>query len=129
MNMRSALRFVLVLTPILCVLVVHAQGIQLHAVQVPNDISFWKKAGFAEMTPPMRLPTDKSIEDFIQVWLKVPDDRKIIVDWLKDQKRLTLKFPPGTVADRVEIMKNAPHAMQVINGIEDVRGLGLAATE
>jgi hypothetical protein len=33
-----------------------------------------------------------------------------------------LVFPPGTVADRVETMRNQPKALQVINGIEDVRG-------
>src|SRR5207248_1269837 len=84
------------------VIVAHAEDIQLRAVQVPNDASYWKTAGFVEMVPPMRLPTVKSTEDAIQVWVKVPDDGKISVEWLEGQQRFTLKFPPGTVADRVE---------------------------
>jgi hypothetical protein len=102
--------------------VAHAQDIQLQTVQIPNDVSYWQKAGFVEMVPPLRLPTEKRNEDLIQVWIKVPEDRKISVDWLEGQQRFTLKFPTGTVADRVETVKHEVKALLVINGIEDVRG-------
>lgn len=99
-----------------------AQDMHLHAVQVPNRVSYWKDAGFVEMVPPVRLPTDLSDDDTIMVWVRIPAGRKIKVWWLPREKRYTLKFPPGTVADRVETGKNEQEAMQMINGISDVRG-------
>jgi hypothetical protein len=57
--MRSIPRLTFVLTATVVVLVAHAQDIQLKPVQIPNDILYWHTSGFAEMVPPMRLPTDR----------------------------------------------------------------------
>ena len=89
----KTLKHAFALAPALGVLLLQTPDIQLRPVQVPNDISYWKNDGFQEMIPPMRLPTDKSIENFIQVWIKIPDDCKITVDRLEGQNRFTLKFP------------------------------------
>lgn len=96
--------------------------IQLRAVQIPNDVSYWQQSGFVEMVPPLRLPTDKVNDNSIQVWVKVPPEGKISVTWLEPQHRFSLKFPAGTVADRMEIYKHEAKAMLVVRDIEDVRG-------
>src|SRR5262245_62041424 len=97
-------------------------------VDIPNDESYWRNAGFVEMVPPLRLPTDKRNDNLIKVWLRIPDEGRITLEWLADQKRNTLRFPPGTTADRVETMRNEKKALQVINGIEDVRGATIDAS-
>jgi len=105
-----------------CPVVARAQDSHLHAVEVPNRVSYWKDAGFVQMVPPLQLPTVLSFDDTIMVWVRIPAGRKIQVSWLPKQKRYTLKFPPGTVADRIETGKNEKQAMLVVNGISDVRG-------
>jgi hypothetical protein len=77
----------------------------------------WRDNGFVEMVPPVRLPSDKSARDRIAVWLKVGtgEGQKINARRLADG-RVTLVFPPGTVADRVESMGDA---------VIDVRGTTL----
>jgi hypothetical protein len=95
----------------------HAQDSQPKAVDIPNDESYWRRAGFVEMVPPVRLPTDTRNDNLIKVWLRIPDGGKITLEWLADQQRNTLKFPPGTVADRVETMRNQRKALQTIDGI------------
>jgi len=97
-------------------------------VRVPNRIGYWKQSGFVEMVPPTRLPTEKRTDDKIMVWLRIPAGAKIKVRWLADQKRYTLAFPPGTVADRVESVRNEHDPMQVVNGIGDVRGTRIGAS-
>jgi hypothetical protein len=101
--------------------------IHLHAVEWPNRISYWQQAGFVEMVPPVRLPTDKRIHEYIRVWLRIPAGEKIAVKWLPGQKRFTLKFPPGTVADRIDGGEHAKQAMFTVDGIADVRGATIAA--
>jgi len=103
------------------------QDIQLRPVEIPNDESYWRRSGFVEMVPPVRLPSDTRNDNVIKVWLRIPDGQRITLEWLADQKRNTLRFPPGTIADRVETMKNERKAMLVINGIEDVRGATIDA--
>lgn len=106
---------------------VFGQTIHLHAVRIPNRISYWPQHGFVEMVPPARLPTDKSIHEYIRVWLRIPAGENIGVQWLQDQKRYTLKFPPGTVADRVDGGEHQKQAMFTLNGIADVRGARIGA--
>lgn len=104
-----------------------AQDIQIHPVQIPNELNYWRDAGFVDMVGPTRLPTDRATGDHIAVWLRIPAQERISVQWLARQKRYTIKFPPGTVADRVESAKNEHEAMLVIHGIEDVRGARIGA--
>lgn len=115
------------LLALLCSPAVYGQDIHLHAVKWPNQVSYWKQSGFVEMVPPVRLPTDKSIHEYVMVWLHIPVGKKVAVQWLPDQKRYTLKFPPGTVADRIDGGEHAKQAMLTVNGIADVRGATLAA--
>lgn len=105
-----------------------ANDIQIHPVQIPNEREYWHNAGFVDMVGPVRLPTDRSVGEHIAVWLRISKDGKIIVRWLADQKRYTIKFPPGTVADRVDSSKDEHDAMQVIHGIADVRGARIGAS-
>ncbi|MGH8321402.1 MAG: hypothetical protein ACRESX_01260 [Gammaproteobacteria bacterium] len=115
------------LLALLCPLTVCAQDIQLHVVRIPNSISYWQQSGFVNMEPPVWLPTDKSIQEYVMVWLRIPKDKHVSVQWLPDQKRYTLKFPPGTVADRIDGGENQIQAMFTVNGIADVRGATIAA--
>jgi hypothetical protein len=101
--------------------------IHLHAVEWPNRIGYWQQSGFVEMVPPVRLPTDKGIHEYIQVWLRIPAGEKVAVRWLPGQKRYTLAFPPGTVADRIDGGEHAKQAMFTVDGIADVRGATIAA--
>ena len=75
------------------------------------DQERWRKAGFVEMVPPVRLPTSGSERDHIAVWLSIPDGANIDVRTVDG--RPTLRFPPGTVADRIESFADT---------ISDVRG-------
>ena len=103
------------------------EDVQIHPVQIPNELDYWRNAGFVDMVGPVRLPTDKATGDHIAVWLRIPRGKKITIEWLADQKRYIVKFPPGTVADRVESAKSEHDAMGVIHGISDVRGARIGA--
>lgn len=65
------------------------------------DHDAWAKQGFVEMTPPVRLPSDGTARDKIEVWLRIPEGARIRTAKLPDG-RATIAFPPGTIADRVE---------------------------
>jgi hypothetical protein len=107
---------------VIVLLAIQAAGPSMRAVQIPNDVSYWEKSGFVEMVPPVRLPTDKVNDNAIQVWVKLPAGGTITGTWLEPQHRFSLKFPAGTIADRVEIYKHEAKAMLVVRDIEDVRG-------
>lgn len=111
----------------LCCTAAFGQNIDLHAVRIPNRLSYWPQHGFVQMVPPVKLPTTKSIHEYIMVWLRIPTGEKITVGWLPKQKRYTLKFPPGTVADRIDGGENQKQAMFTVNGISDVRGARIGA--
>lgn len=100
------------------------QGIHLQAVRVPNQLSHWSKSGFVEMVPPLRLPTNKSHTERIMVWLRIPAGETVAVKWLPDQKRYTLQFPPGTVADRIDGTETGQDGKFKI---DDVRGAKIGA--
>lgn len=106
---------------------VRGQDIQLHAAHIQNHLNYWQQSGFVEMVPPIWLPTDLSIHEYVRVWLHIPAGEKVSVQWLPDQKRYTLKFPPGTVADRIDGGENQKQAMFTVNGIADVRGARISA--
>ncbi|MGA7537734.1 MAG: hypothetical protein WBW93_03095 [Steroidobacteraceae bacterium] len=106
---------------------VYGQDIHLRAVRIPNRLSYWSQSHFVEMVPPVRLTEDKSIDERIMVWLRIPADRKVQVQWLANEKRYTLGFPPRTVADRIDGGENQKQAMFTVNGIADVRGARIGA--
>lgn len=126
-RMRALMTNIVLLLMFLWGTAAFGQNIHLHAVHIPNQVSYWPQHGFVEMVPPVRLPTDKSIHEYIMVWLRIPAGEKISTQWLPDQKRYTLKFPPGTVADRVDGGEHQKEAMFTVNGIADVRGARIDA--
>lgn len=74
----------------------------------------WKRHGFVEMVPPVRLPTTRSDDGDIHVWLKLPDGARVAT--ADTPQGPTLDFPPGTTADRVELIGDV---------VSDVRGTTL----
>lgn len=90
-----------------------------------TDHDAWAKQGFVKLQPPVRLPTDGAERDIIEVWLRVPQGAAITARTLADGRR-TIRFPPGTVADRVErwgYAKDANGAWRT--SVTDVRGTRL----
>ncbi len=87
-------------------------------LRIPNQIRYWADSGFHEMVPPLRIPTDRTLTDTIQVWLKLPETGKVSVKKIFDSSRYryTLIYPPGTIADRVEFDQGSSE------GVGDVRG-------
>lgn len=83
-------------------------------LRIEQPDTHWHDEGFVEMVPPVRLPSDRGGSDRIEVWLKVGDGK--IGARRLDDGRMTLSFPPGTIADRVESMGAA---------VIDVRGTTL----
>jgi hypothetical protein len=66
-----------------------------------DDHDNWKNAGFVEMVPPVRLPTNGFERDLIEVWLKIPEGGVIKTRRLPDGTP-SIRFPSGTISDRVE---------------------------
>jgi hypothetical protein len=74
----------------------------LAPMEIDDPLHYWDAHGFAPMVPSIRLPTTHSADDLIQVWLSVPQDKRIDARYLPEQARWSLVFPPGTRSDRVE---------------------------
>ena len=70
-----------------------------------DDPDYWRRTGYAEMVPSLRLPTTHDATDIIRVYLRVPPGRRISARYLEAQGRYSLLFPPGTRADRVELVR------------------------
>ncbi|HVY44352.1 MAG TPA: hypothetical protein VHB21_00675, partial [Minicystis sp.] len=64
----------------------------------------WIERGFVEMVPTLRLPTRVDGRSRIEVWLRVPEGAKLGARAVEGQKRTTLVYPPGTIADRIELV-------------------------
>jgi hypothetical protein len=90
---------------------------------IADPRAHWASGAFAEMVPPIRLPTSFDGEDHITVWVRIPDGSPVRAE--RDGDRWTLVYPPGTVADRVEMREpvdiDGEHAWRV----SDVRGTRL----
>jgi hypothetical protein len=76
-------------------------------IRFPGQVGYWQSNGFAEMVGALRLPTNSARTEKIQVWLKVPDGSKIKARKVNGPKgdRITLEYPPGTVADRINFLQ------------------------
>jgi hypothetical protein len=91
-----------------------------------DDHEKWQHEGFVEMVPPMKLPTNGTGRDQIHIWLKVPDGKKITARKLPDGSA-SIRFPTGTVADRVESFgRDGPNG-SLLWTVGDVRGTTLVS--
>ncbi len=79
--------------------------------------AIWLDSGFVQLEPALRLPSRVDGLDRIEIWVRFPPEGKISARWLPEQQRNILVYPPGTVADRVEM----PDGQHVV----DVRGTEL----
>ncbi len=97
----------------------------IHQVRIPNDIDYWAKNKYGEMVLPILLPTKRLVilNERIKIWLYIPPGKKISAKWIESQKRYTLVYPSGTIADRVEQVNSftLPWGTHV-RAIGDVRG-------
>jgi len=87
-----------------------------------SDPGYWKRNGFVEMVPSLRLPTTHDSTDVIRVYVRVPPGRSISAPYVKAQGRFTLLFPPGTRADRVEYVRFRNAEGEIAETPVDVRG-------
>jgi hypothetical protein len=84
-------------------------------VTIEDPATYWTRSGFVEMTPPVRLPSQDGRERIV-IWLRLPENSVLRVVH-REGERATLSYPPGTVADRVD-MRDARRA----SSVADVRG-------
>jgi hypothetical protein len=85
-------------------------------VWIQHPGTYWKEAGFFELTPPIRLPSRDGLEK-ITIWLRIPEGQTLRVRRRGDGTA-ELSYPPGTVADRVDLRDGQDDA-----SVEDVRGI------
>ena len=90
----------------------HARTPRLEITDGPGH---WRAAGFVEMVSPIRLPTSVDSRENIQVWLALPATPLAVVE---AGGSATLRYPPGTAADRVELVGGK---------VADVRGTTFGA--
>jgi hypothetical protein len=70
-------------------------------LRIDDPDGHWTRAGFVEMVPPIRPPSSGDGGDRIVVYLRLPERGGIEVT--VSPHGPTLRFPPGTDADRVEL--------------------------
>ncbi len=70
-------------------------------LRIDDHAGHWASAGFVEMVPPIRPPSSGDGGDRIVTYLRVPDAERVEIVAGADGP--TLRFPPGTEADRVEL--------------------------
>jgi hypothetical protein len=90
-----------------------ARAIEEQGIEDPG--TYWSREGFVEMVPPILLPSQDGRER-ITVRLRIPDGAMLRVAPL-------LAYPPGTIADRVEL-RNGDDPGSVV----DVRGTTFEAS-
>lgn len=70
-------------------------------LRIDDPDGHWARAGFVEMVPPIRPPSSGDGGDRIVTYLRLPDAARVEIVTGADGP--TLRFPPGTEADRVEL--------------------------
>jgi len=92
----------------------------LRRMEVADPQAYWPEGGFAELVPPIRLPTSLDATDHITIWLRIPENGRIGVGGASEHP--TLIYPRGTVADRIEMREPAGAATRHDWAVMDVRG-------
>jgi hypothetical protein len=97
---------------------------RVRKVAIAEPEGHWVREGFQELVPPVRLPSNAQQTDRITVWMHLPKGEKI--DWVVDGTgRGHLKYPVGTVADRVEYAVVQDGKGKEVLTVLDVRGTTL----
>lgn len=104
-----------------------SSAIGVESLRIEHPETFWQSNGFAEMVPSIRLPTTHDETDMIRVFLFIPEGKKLSSRYLDAQARPTLVFPPGTRADRVELLRYKDDSGRWDETVMDVRGTELSA--
>jgi hypothetical protein len=85
-------------------------------IDIADPRGYWRDNGFVELTPAIRVSTAPGWRTV--VYLRIPAGGVITTRMLDDQRRPTLKLPPGSASDRVSL--TADEAGQWT--VDDVRG-------
>lgn len=103
------------------------------ALIIEGQQRWWSEQGFIPLTPPVHLPGGTGGRSKTTVWLKLPEGGVIHTEisgggpsdgGSAGQGAPTLRFPPGTIADRVEYWRPSPEAPF---RVADVRGTRIEA--
>ena len=91
------------------------------ALKIEDPREHWNKEGFVELVPPVHLPSSDHQIDQVEIWAKLPDGGTITEVEAASGAPIGLKFPPGSVLDRVEYANHQGKRFVV-----DVRGTRIA---
>lgn len=76
---------------------------RLQELTIYDAPDHWRAGGFVLLTAPLRAPSNADATDQTEVWLKLPPGSILRTRRLPDG-RTTFTVPPGTIADRVELI-------------------------
>ena len=68
-------------------------------IEISDPSRFWKENGFVAIAPAIRVSVVPGAETV--VYLRMPEGSRLATSFLPDQRRFTIRFPPGSEADRV----------------------------
>ena len=72
------------------------------SLKIADPREHWTNEGFVELVPPVHLPSSDHQIDQVEIWAKVPEGAVITEADAVSGAPLALKFPPGSILDRVE---------------------------
>ncbi len=90
-------------------------------VTIEDPVSDWDVKGFVTLEPPVYLPVTADEKGRIEVALRIPEGATVEVVEHPADERPTLRFPAGTIADRLEYRKGLRGDDEVWQ-VADVRG-------
>lgn len=108
----------------------------LRPVTIRQPEDHWEGDGFVELVPAVRLPTTDGREHRIRVFLRLPEGRRIRVDWVAEQGRdsgprgredKSVRLPVGASIDRVESWRYHEPSGEARETVVDVRGLRMTS--
>lgn len=95
---------------------------QLTRIDIADPVRYWEDNGFVEMHAPIRPSVVAGKTAQTKIFLYVPADQLIQTQYHEQTRRYTLKFPPGSVADRVSFRLYKTNTDNIGQTIDDVRG-------